>query len=137
MPGTASKRFGSSRKVSRICEGLDASRAGEGATLKNRTWCGSKPGLTFQSPARLRSISPAPARRTRAIAISITTKVPWARCRDALSPRPPSLKVSCKSVREVLSAGIKPKRNAVRAEATSVKTSTCVSNWISSPRGKA
>src|SRR5215471_4775601 len=43
--------------------------------LKVMAWLGLYPGLTRQSAARLRSMSPAPIKRTRAMATSMATKI--------------------------------------------------------------
>src|SRR5271170_1056144 len=73
--------------------------------LKVMAWLGLKPGFTRHSAKRLRSISPAPIRRTKVMPTSIATKVPCRRWRPLLEPRPPSLSIPCKFTCELLSAG--------------------------------
>src|SRR5579864_4861587 len=80
------------RQLARLASGLE-SLVGDEMKKVNKLW-ESNPGLTFQSLTRLRTISPVPDKRTRAKAISTTTKTPCARCRPPLEPRPPSFNVS-------------------------------------------
>jgi hypothetical protein len=69
-------------------------------------------------------INPAPASRTSAGAISTTTKTLCGRCRAALALRPPSLRVSCSSASEALTAGTRPNRIPASTEAASVNKRT-------------
>src|SRR5271155_3866350 len=62
--------------------------------LKVMAWLGLNPGFTRQRALRLRSISPAPTRRSKVMATSTATKVLCRRWRTLLEPRPLSLSIS-------------------------------------------
>src|SRR5580658_3746904 len=62
--------------------------------LKVMAWLGLKPGFTRHSAERLRSISPAPTRRTKAVATSMAAKISCRRCCAPLEPRPQEIFVA-------------------------------------------
>ena len=86
--------------------------------------------------ARLRIINPAPISRIIAMAISMATKTPWARCRATLIPRPPSCSVVRKPGCAVRRAGARPKRIPEIIEMAAAKTNTRPSKPIASARGR-
>ena len=135
-PGVAAIAASALRKPARIAAGLVIRLAGEREKPKNITFCGLNPGSTFHSCSRLRSVSPAPISRTSASAISTTTKTPCAPFRAPLAPRPPSFKLSCTFVREIFSAGARPKRIPASRAIDVVKSSTRRSMPTSPARGK-
>ena len=126
-----------SRKAARIASGFAAIIEGGSESPNVSTWCGSKPGSTLHSFARLRMVNPAPISRTRASAISTTTNTLCARWRVPLAPRPPCLSSSWRSGCEVFSAGVRPKRTPASREMAAVKTSTRASSPTCSARGRA
>src|SRR5487761_1653101 len=74
-PGMDSILSSNARRRARVSAELVVGDAGSDK-LKVIAWLGLKPGLTRQSAARLRIISPAPTSKTKAMATSTATKIP-------------------------------------------------------------